>query len=129
MIVKTITHKWITSFLIVFLSFVPVCLFLFPIFNSGDDVFLLYTLAGGYGEAPTNLLHYNHVWHPLLGWVMKSLFESIPFVNWYTVLLMGLQFVSSIIFLFYLFRIFRFGTALILYLIFFYFIELSLFLY
>ena len=71
-----IKNKWVAAFCIVFLSFLMVNVFLFPLFNSGDDVFLMYTLAGGYGETPTNLLHYNHVWHPILGWVVKTLFEA-----------------------------------------------------
>src|SRR6188474_3356665 len=121
---NTITkHKWIFSFCIVLLSFSAVCIFLFPILNSGDDVFLMYTLAGGYGEAPTNLLHYNHVWQPAVGWVLKSLFEISPGFNWYTVFLLCVQMMGCIAMLYVLLNRFKVYTALLIYLVFFFFIE------
>lgn len=121
---SAIKHKWVTSIAVNLLLFLLVNLFLFPIFNSGDDVFLLYTLSGGYGDAPTNLLYYNHVWHPVLGWKIKWWFENFPGVNWYTVFLMGLQVISCTGLLYRLFKKFKAGSALLLYLLFFCFIEL-----
>lgn len=88
------TNKRIFALLLVLLFFT---VFLFagkPLFNSGDDVYLMYTLAGGFGEAPTNLLHTNHIWHPLLGWMIKSLFILNPHINWYTLFLLALHFLS-----------------------------------
>ena len=87
-------------------SFVA-CLFLFllyfsfgsPIYNSGDDVYLLYLLDGGFGSGPTNLLHYDSVMHPWLGWVIKTLFIAVPGINWYSVLLYLFHFISCCILL------------------------------
>lgn len=119
----TIKHKWFSSFAINLLLFAVVNVFLLPIFNSGDDVFLLYTLSGGFGDAPTNLLHYDHIWHPGFGWLVKSLFEKFPGINWYGFILMLLQLKACTVFLYLLFKKFRAGTALLLYLVFFCFIE------
>jgi hypothetical protein len=119
----TIKHKWFSSFAINLLLFVAVNIFLLPIFNSGDDVFLLYTLSGGFGDAPTNLLHYNYGWHPGLGWVVKSLYEKLPGINWYGFILMLLQLKACTVFLYLLFKKFGAGCALLVYLVFFCFIE------
>lgn len=95
-----------------------------PILNSGDDAFLMYTLAGGYGEAPTHLLHYNHVWHPLLGWIIKELFTSYPQVNWYTLTLLGVHFVA-LIFIYHAFiRRTGLATGSLMFFIFFFFFEI-----
>lgn len=123
MLQKEIRHKWITAFVINLLLFVAVNIFLLPIFNSGDDVFLMYTLSGGFGDAPTNLLHYDHIWHPGLGWLIKSLYEKLPGLNWYGFILMLLQLKACTVFLYLLFKKFRTGSALLLYLVFFCFIE------
>jgi len=126
MLQSALKNKLVVSIGINLLLFLAVNLFLLPILNSGDDVFLLYTLSGGYGDAPTSLLHYNHIWHPALGWIVKSLFESFPSINWYAVFLMGLQLVCSTVFLLFLLKKFRFQTAFILYFIFFWFIEIRI---
>jgi hypothetical protein len=123
---ETIKNKWVTSFLIVLFSFALVCLFLFPIYNSGDDVFFLYTLAGGYGEPPTNLLHYNYGWHPALGWVIKSLFEVSPGINWYTIFLLSIQITGCVILLYILLQRVKLLTALLFYMVFFFFIEIRI---
>ncbi len=70
-----------------------------PIYNSGDDVYLLYLLGGGFGNAPTNLLHYNYVLHPLLGWLIKTLFNQFLNVNWYSILLYIFHFIGCTILL------------------------------
>ncbi|MBN8686665.1 MAG: hypothetical protein J0M10_06595 [Chitinophagales bacterium] len=59
-----------------------------PLLNSGDDAFMMYTLAGGYGEPATALLHYNHVWHPWLGGLVKTLFVQFPGINAYVLILL-----------------------------------------
>jgi hypothetical protein len=119
-------HKWLTSFCINLFLFLLFNLFLFPIFNSGDDVFLMYTVSGGFGEPPTNLLHYNHIWHPALGWLVKTMFINFPAVNWYSVFLMTLNGFSCTVILSILFKKFEFKTALVLYFIFFFFIEMRM---
>jgi hypothetical protein len=118
-----IKNKWVVSLTINLLLFVAVNIFLLPLFNSGDDVFLLYTLSGGFGDAPTNLLHYDHIWHPGLGWVVKSLYEKLPGINWYGFILMLLQLKACTVFLYLLFKKFRANNALLVYLLFFCFIE------
>jgi len=82
------------SFLFCFFLFFIILLSGHPIYNSGDDVYLLYLLGGGFGEAPTNLLHYNFGMHPWLGWVIKNLFIQFPGINWYSAALYALHFSS-----------------------------------
>ena len=116
-------NKWIQSFLIVILLFLLINLFFLPLFNSGDDVFLMYTLGGGYGEAPSHLLHYNHIWHPLLGWIVKTLFISFPTINWYTLFLMILQVFGCATILYVFLRRFQWIIAFGLFMILFVFFE------
>lgn len=59
-----------------------------PIYNSLEDVNILYMLAGGFGDSPTALVHYNYIFSPLLGVPVKLLFTIWPAVNWYTILLL-----------------------------------------
>lgn len=115
--VKEIKHKWLTAFSVTLFLFLLVNIFLFPLFNSGDDVFLMYTLAGGYGELPTNLLQYNYGWHPLLGWIVKSLFESCPGINCYTIFLLAIQILGYTIILYVLLKRYSVKIALFFYLI------------
>lgn len=82
------------AFLFCSFIFFTILLFGHPIYNSGDDVYLLYLLGGGFGEACTNLLHYNFGMHPLLGWIIKNLFIQFPDINWYSVLLYAMHFLS-----------------------------------
>ncbi len=97
---ETDKRKWLfafglSSFLILAVTLLSNCLL-----NSSDDVFLMYTLAGGFGEAPTAMLHYNYGWHPVLGWIIKSLFQAAPGFNWYSffLLLLHLFGLSSILY-------------------------------
>lgn len=124
--VKEIKYKWLTAFLITLFLFLLVNLFLFPLFNSGDDVFLMYTLAGGYGETPTNLLHYNHIWHPLLGWLVKTLFLVLPAINWYTVVLLFFQWCGWSVVLYFFLKSFRWKTSLVIFLITFFFFGIKM---
>jgi len=84
----------ILPFLICSISFFIILFFGHPIYNSGDDVYLLYLLSGGFGDAPTNLLHYNYGMHPLFGWFIKNLFTQFPDINWYSLILYALHFIS-----------------------------------
>ncbi len=116
--------NWLFAAAVVLIVFLPVQLFLYPLYNSGDDVHLLYRAGGGYGTAPTNLLHYNHIWHPALGWVVQSLFTFIPGINWYTVLLVCFHAAASMVIFFLLLRWFHRHTALLFFGLFFLFVEL-----
>ena len=65
-----------------------------PVVNSDDDLFLMYQLAGGFGERPTNLLHFDHAIHPWLGYILSGLFARFPHFNWYTWFFILCQFFS-----------------------------------
>ncbi len=67
------------------------------LYNSGDDVFLLYILGGGWGEASSQLLYYNYGMHPYIGGILKTLFTLQPGINWYTILLLSTHFFSCCI--------------------------------
>lgn len=87
------------SLLINAVLFGGVLAFSFPIFNSGDDVYLLYLLGGGFGQAPTELLHYHYGMHPYVGLVLKNLFVQWPGFNWYAALLYLFHFVACVVLL------------------------------
>ena len=79
-------HPVLSALLVNVILFSCVFAFAFPIYNSGDDVYLLYTLSGGFGQAPTELLHYHYGMHPYMGWMLKNLFTQYPGFNWYSLL-------------------------------------------
>src|SRR5947207_6623883 len=56
-----------------------------PIYDTNEDVYILYLLSGSFGFAPTELLHYNYGLHPLLGWILKNLFLLDKIFNCYGV--------------------------------------------
>ncbi|HEX6180629.1 MAG TPA: hypothetical protein VFZ47_05245, partial [Chitinophagaceae bacterium] len=87
-------HPVLSALLVNVILFSGVFAFAFPIYNSGDDVYLLYTLSGGFGQAPTELLHYHYGMHPYVGWVLKNLFTQYPGFNWYSLLLYLFHFLS-----------------------------------
>lgn len=66
-----------------------------PLFNSSDNAFCLYLLGGGFGQAPTELIYYNHLLHPVITIAIKKLFVLNPYVNWYSVILIFFQFIAS----------------------------------
>jgi hypothetical protein len=94
-----------------------------PLLNSGDDAFLMYTLGGGYGEAPTNLLHYDNGWHYWLGAGVKTLFDLFPGINWYTIILLLFHLCGCSAFFYVLLKRLRPGMAFLFFTIFFFFIE------
>lgn len=55
---------------------------------------MLYILGGGYGEPPTEMAHYNYGIHPLLGWIVKSLFTVDSSINWYSIALIAAHYIS-----------------------------------
>lgn len=58
-----------------------------PVFGSSDDTFLAYLFGGGFGYAPTQMLHYGAAFHPLLGWMIKHFNLLFPSINGFSVLL------------------------------------------
>jgi hypothetical protein len=95
-----------------------------PLLNSGDDFFQMYVLAGGYGDPPSNLLHYNWGWHYWLGALVKGLFEIFPGINWHTILLVLLHLAGCIVIFYVFLRKFVFKYAILLFGLFFFFIEI-----
>jgi hypothetical protein len=92
-------HPLAISVLINLVLFSAILVFGFPVFNSGDDVYLMYLLGGGFGQEPTELLHYNYLLHPYFGLVLKSLFQQFPNFNWYSAGLYLFHFISCTILL------------------------------
>ncbi|TCZ71403.1 hypothetical protein E0486_10000 [Flaviaesturariibacter aridisoli] len=76
------------------LYFLSIASFLAPQYGTVEDLFVLYQLSGGFGTAPTELLHYNHIVNPIIGWPLKIAFTWMPSVNWYTLTLLAAQFVA-----------------------------------
>ena len=68
-----------------------------PIYDTNEDVYILYLLSGSFGFAPTELLHYNYGLHPLLGWILKNLFLLDNNINWYAITLLFFHFVACTI--------------------------------
>ena len=109
-----------SSFLVTCFLFLLTTFVFTPLFNSGDDVFLMYTLSGGYGQPPTNLLHYNFGWHHWLGFFLKNLFVKFPSVNWYTLVLLCFHIAGCWSFLYVLLCRLKAGTALFIFIVLFF---------
>ncbi len=116
-------YGWASSICIVAFFFLLFNLLATPLLNSGDDTFLMYTLSGGYGEAPTNLLHYNYGWHPWLGGIVKWLFVTFPGVNWYTIILVLFHITGCSCLLYVLLKRTTCWQAILLFLVLFVFTE------
>lgn len=116
-------HSLLVSLLINVVLFSTIVAVGFPIFNSGDDVYLMYLLGGGFGQAPSELLHYNHIMHPYMGLIIKNLFSQFPDFNWYTALLYLIHFISCTVVLWQLLRRNKLVVALITFAIIFFSIE------
>lgn len=82
-----------------FLLFIPFVFIFKPIYNTNEDVYILYLLSGGFGYAPTEVLHYNYGNHPYLNLFIKNLFVSYPNVNWYSIILLLSHYLASCIIL------------------------------
>ena len=116
-------HKFFIAFLINgFLFFVILSLFK-PCYSTDTDIYFLYTLSGGYGNAPTNLLHFSYGAHPILGWISVGLFSHFPRFNWYSFLLLSFHFVCCTSLLFSFLQYFSKLYAIVVFTIFFLFIE------
>jgi hypothetical protein len=84
-----------------------------PIYDTEEDVYVLYLLSGGFGGAPTELLHYNHVMHPFLSVLLKNFFVWNDHINWYTLTLLFSHFAAVTSILTVLLRITRSIYALV----------------
>lgn len=116
-------HSWTTSLIVTAGFFLLFHLFCYPLYNSGDDAFFAYTLSGGYGETPTNLLHYNYGWHYWLGSLVRQLVIWFPGINMYSLLLLLFHFLGCTFISYTLFKSLKPGHALFFILTFFFFIE------
>lgn len=65
-----------------------------PSFSTNEDVFISYSLGGGFGTPPTELSHYNHLVHPLLGFIIKTLTHVTASINWYTWALLAAHYIA-----------------------------------
>ncbi len=70
-----------------------------PIYNTEEDLYILYTLSGSFGSPPSFLLHYNYGFHPLLGYFLTRLFLFSDRKNWYSLMLLSFHYVSCCIIL------------------------------
>lgn len=120
---KPATQNIIRAVVINGILFALLFSFYFPVYRSGDDVFLLYLMGGGFAQEPTALLHYNHIMHPILGNLLAALFKAVPAVNWYTVFLVLVHYVSTTTVFFILLQKQTRAVAGLLYLVFFIIIE------
>lgn len=120
---KIFANKILISALFVVLLFVIFLFLCRPIINYDEDFFVLYTLAGGFGSPPTNLLHYYYGWNPFLLWPVARLFGLYPAFNWYTFFLLILQLISCIYLLNLFFLMFRKTVAIVVFMVFFLFFE------
>lgn len=116
-------HPLIFSVLINLVLFSAIIVFGFPIFNSGDDVYLMYLLGGGFGQEPTELLHYHYILHPYIGLLIKNLFSQFPQFNWYSASLYLFHFISCTILLWQWMRSNKFAVALLSFAVVFFSIE------
>ncbi|RYY88694.1 MAG: hypothetical protein EOO15_08315 [Chitinophagaceae bacterium] len=108
------------------LLFGAALLLLHPVYGTVEDVFVLYQLSGGFGNPPTELLHYNHILNPLLGFLLKTLFKAAPSVNWYTLALLSAHFMAGSVMLACLLRRYTVAWALLFYGCFFFVFEYRL---
>src|SRR5690242_19884973 len=112
-------------------TFLFVALFLFthPVYNSDDDFYFLYTLAGGHIAAPTNVLHYLYSLNPIITYLIPKLFVSFPHFNWYSFFLVSVHYVSCFYLVFSLLKQYKTRIAIFSFLVFFVCIESKLLLY
>jgi len=114
------------SLMLTALLFVAMNVFFMSLLNSADDAFIMYPMSGGYGAAPTNLLHYRSGWHYWLSSPLQILFSKSPNVNWYCLSLLLFHFVGCTAICWVAIRRLKAIWALLFYLSVFYFIETKL---
>ena len=91
---ESLKYKRLLSLFVCLILFSGIFVFLFPTYHSSDDNILAYQMGGGFGDPPTNLLHYNFTWHPWLGLILAKLFSRFPDINWYSFCLIFFHFIS-----------------------------------
>ncbi len=64
--------------------------FLHPFYGSNDEFTLAAIAAGAYGEYTQYFIYL----HSGFGWILKLFYSLVPAVNWYTLIMYGLIFVS-----------------------------------
>jgi hypothetical protein len=114
------------AILIVCFTFFLFLLLAHPAYNSDDDTYFLYALSGAYGIPPTNLLHYSFSWHPVLSWPILQAFQFNPRLNWYSITLLGLHLFSCIHLVNLLLTQFTRKQSVLVFLVFFLFVEARL---
>jgi hypothetical protein len=90
--------------LINFILFTVIIWFTHPIYDTNEDVYILYQLSGGFGLPPTELLHYNYGFPPFLGLALKNLFLITDKINWYTVFLFLAHYIACVNITFQIFQ-------------------------
>jgi len=65
-------------------------LFLHPYYGSNDEFSLAAIASGAYGD----YTHYFIYLHSGFGWILKVFYMCMPGVNWYTIVMYGLIFLS-----------------------------------
>jgi hypothetical protein len=113
---------WLLAAVINLVIFLVFSLLSHPVYNSLEDMYVVYRLAGGYGDPPTELLDFNLGLHPYLNWIIKSLFTIYDGLNWYTLFLFFAHYIFCTIILAYLMQrkpsVFNYVTYLALLFIF-----------
>ncbi|HBK82495.1 MAG TPA: hypothetical protein DDZ41_02685, partial [Flavobacterium sp.] len=79
--------------------YIVVYAFLTPCFDSGDDFVMQSIASGTYTGTPDEHLVFINV---ILGFFLKFLYTNTQFINWYIVVLVGLQFISLYVIFLYL---------------------------
>ena len=64
--------------------------FLHPFYGSNDEFTLAAIASGAYGEYTQYFIYL----HSGFGWILKLFYSLVPAVNWYTLIMYGLIFVS-----------------------------------
>lgn len=114
------------SFGINLILFLLVIFTLKPLINTWDDAVIMYSFSGSFDTSPTELVDYSWGWHFILGLLVKNLFILIPNLNWYTLLLLILNWVSSSLILIYFLNSYRILNACLYFAIFFLVFETTL---
>jgi hypothetical protein len=96
---KVNTGKWASFrvlFLFVYLTFVIVFIFLTTgqTFGVNDDVLIQSILSGTYTGKPEFILSGPATPKILFGYLMSTMYEFMPFVNWFTILMLTLVIIS-----------------------------------
>lgn len=122
-------HHFLIAILLNTILFSGVVCLLTCCLNTDTDIYFLYTLSGGFGNEPSSLLHYPDVAHPLLSSIVTFFFSRFPSFNWYSFFLLSFHFACCIVFLYSLLNSFKRLYSIIVFLVFFLFLECRLLLW